>query len=176
MLVSESKPKTRYADDESLLARVMQPYKPHCQYLKRTSLEAEGDMDEGEYLTGRGEFCIPESCYIDDTGHFNAVEFNICYNQLMYYTIAKAVKEQAATMFQTWDMDMYWRRQLPDVLIVDFKSSFKRPLNSRSFSGEIEFIFSRMTRKFQYVNTLIRFNDDQRGYCEGAVGLAIINS
>jgi hypothetical protein len=26
---------------------------------------------------------IAESCYIDSTGHFNAVEFQICANQLM---------------------------------------------------------------------------------------------
>jgi hypothetical protein len=34
---------------------------------------------------------IPESCYIDDTGHFNAVEFNICFNQLAYVLFGKCV-------------------------------------------------------------------------------------
>lgn len=166
----------KYPDDPALLKRVMSPYKDHCQYMKTATLKAEGNLDEGESLTGNARFQIPESCYIDDTGHFNAVEFNICYNQLMYYTIAKAVKEQAAEMFSHWDMDMYWLRQLPDILIADFKSTFKRPLESKNFYGEIEFVASRSIRTFQYINTLIRFNDDGKGYCEGAVKLAIINS
>lgn len=166
----------KYPDDPSLLSRVLSPYKEHCQYLKSATLNAEGNLNNGEYLTGNAIFQIPESCYIDDTGHFNAVEFNICYNQLMYYTIAKAVKEQAAEMFRHWNMDMYWRRQLPDVLITDFRSCFKRPLESKHFYGEIEFVASRSIRSFQYINTLIRFTDDGKGYCEGAVKLAIINS
>lgn len=166
----------QFDDDPELLKRVMSPYKNQCQYLKETSLISEGEIADGEYLTGKATFSIPESCYIDDTGHFNAVEFNICYNQLMYYTIAKAVKEQAAQMFTTWDMEAYWRRQLPDILIVDFKSSFKRPLNSKRFYGQIEFVSSRSIKRFQYINTLIRFTDDEKGHCEGAVKLAIINS
>ncbi len=166
----------KYPDDPTLLKQVMKPYKDNCQYLKTTNLTTEGILSDGEYLTGNAQFSIPESCYIDDTGHFNAVEFNICYNQLMYYTIAKAVKEQAAEMFDDWDMETYWRRQLPDILIVDFKSSFKRPLNSNEFFGEIEFISSRAIKSFQYINTLIRFTDGENGYCEGAVKLAIINS
>jgi hypothetical protein len=166
----------KYSDDPVLRKRVMSPYKDHCQYMKNATLRAEGSFSDGEYLTGDAQFQIPESCYIDDTGHFNSVEFNICYNQLMYYTIAKAVKEQAAGMFSHWDMDMYWRRQLPDVLITEFRSNFKRPLESKKFYGEIEFLSSRSIRNFQYINTLIRFTDDGKGYCEGSVKLAIINS
>ena len=33
-------------------------------------------------------------CCIDDTGHFNSVEFHICYNQTLYYTVAKSVQER----------------------------------------------------------------------------------
>ena len=42
-------------------------------------------------ITGKGRFSIPESCYIDSTGHFNAVEFNICYNQLAYVLFAGCI-------------------------------------------------------------------------------------
>ncbi len=175
-VTNESPSSIKFADDPVLLERVMSPYKDHCKYMKAATLKAEGNFAEGEYLTGNANFQIPESCYIDDTGHFNAVEFNLCYNQLMYYTIAKAVKEQAAEMFSHWDMGMYWKRQLPDILIADFNSSFRRPLDSENFYGEIEFVASRSIRTLQYINTLIRFTDDGTGHCEGAVKLAIINS
>lgn len=165
-----------YPDDPVLRKRVLLPYKDHCQYLKSATLKAEGNVAEGEYLTGSAHFQIPKSCYIDDTGHFNAVEFNICYNQLMYYTIAKAVKEQGAEMFSHWDMAMYWRRQLPDIFITEFKSNFKRPLESNNFYGEIEFVAFRLIRNLQVISTLIRFTDDGRGYCEGSVKLAINNN
>ncbi|MGW6540873.1 FcoT family thioesterase [Streptomyces sp. NPDC055051] len=49
---------------------------------------------DGRPLTGSGMFTIPEPCYIDDTGHFNAVEFNICYNQLAYYTLAAMIRDR----------------------------------------------------------------------------------
>lgn len=67
-------------NDPSLLAQVLNPYKAHCKYLKSAQVTKEGDPHDGGRVIGRCEFSIPQSCYIDDTGHFNSVEFNICYN------------------------------------------------------------------------------------------------
>ena len=72
------------------LARVLVPYRDNCKYLKRIAFEylpasADVSPDQSEAsLTAHGDLCIAESCYIDSTGHFNAVEFQICVNQLMY--------------------------------------------------------------------------------------------
>ena len=78
-----------FASDEDLLPRVLTPYKDHCRYL----LTAEVSALPGGLSRVRSTFAIAESCYIDDTGHLNAVEVNIAYNQMMYYLVAKSVKE-----------------------------------------------------------------------------------
>ncbi|MET1254635.1 FcoT family thioesterase [Aliikangiella maris] len=176
MIVSESlREQIKFNDDPDLMAKVLTPYKDHCQYLKIATVTSEGNRENEEYLASSAMFQIPESCYIDDTGHFNSVEFNICYNQLMYYTIAKSIAENASPMFADWTMEKYWQKQLPDILIINFKSNFKRPINASRFSGEMEFIKTTFKKNIQFVNTIIRYWDDNNGYCEGAVDLAIVN-
>ena len=72
---------------------------------------------------------------IGDTGHFNSVEFNICYNQLIYYLIAKSVQEGLLPALRGWTLDDFWRSQLPDILITNFSSSFKRKMRGKRFFG-----------------------------------------
>ena len=65
------------------LSRVLKPYREHCCYLKSANFQHHktGGI---QGLTLHGQFSIDDSCYIDDTGHFNAVEYNICFNQIAY--------------------------------------------------------------------------------------------
>lgn len=163
-------------NDDILLAEVLKPYKAHCKYLKSAEVTQEGDPQDGGRVIGRCEFSIPESCYIDDTGHFNSVEFNICYNQMMYYVIAKSVKERLMASFQSWTMADYWAKQLPDIYIVNFESSFRRAMQSSKFWGEIEFTDIRMRSGMMYIVTKCRYWDEKDGNCSGNVKLAIVNS
>jgi hypothetical protein len=119
-----------WADDPTLRDEVLHVYHPHCRYL----LQAE--VGYGVPAVLRAEFEIDESCYIADTGHFNAVEFNICYNQMLYYLVAKLTKEGAGP-FGVWSPDDFRVRQLPDFLIVDFQSRFRRAIRGRRFRGEL---------------------------------------
>ena len=80
---------------------ILKPYRKHAQYLKSAELThfqdkcscATKGKDAG-LITAKGRFSIPESCYIDDTGHFNAVEFNICFNQLAYVCLRQVPGSQ----------------------------------------------------------------------------------
>ncbi|MEU6018370.1 FcoT family thioesterase [Streptomyces sp. NPDC047515] len=164
-----------HATDEQLLARVLQPYKDHCKYLKSARVTAEGTAGTG--VTAHCTFEIPESCYIDDTGHLNAVEITICYNQMMYYTVAAAIQWGILEAFEGWTMDDFWKRQLPDILIARFASKFRRPVTPRSFSGAIEF------RSVQHrspggaaplliAETAYRYHDAEGGRCDGEATLA----
>src|SRR5688572_6040661 len=100
--------------EPNLIATLLEPYRPQCKYLK--SAVVEDARPGAEYLVtapgtrsadaalgsarpgaevqpvrARGEFRIQESFYIADTGHFNAVEFNVCYNQLAYVLIGQCI-------------------------------------------------------------------------------------
>lgn len=90
--------------EADLLKEVLIPYKENCRYLQHASLEylpsdpTSSIQDERKILLlAKGRFSVSHSCYIADTGHFNAVEFNICYNQLAYYFIAACIQHQLLT-------------------------------------------------------------------------------
>jgi hypothetical protein len=161
--------------DNALLDDVLLPYKENCRYLK-TALVERDDDERG--LSVYCTFEIPESCYIEDTGHFNAVEFNICYNQMAYYLIAKAVQESLIEPFTAWSMADYWERQLPDILIADFQSKFRRPIHSGAFAGSLRFgkvLQRKGERPLIIIGTECEFSDSSGGRAEGVVKLAITN-
>ena len=161
--------------DEELLARVLVPYRAPCKYLKAAQVTAEAGL-----TSAHCEFAVPGSWYIDDTGHLNAVEVNIAYNQMMYYLVAKSVKEGLLSGFDTWTLDDFWRHQLPDILIARFTGNFRRPVNPRSFRGEMR--FRSVTRRspgggspFLHAETSYRYWDADRGRCDGEATLAFVN-
>lgn len=166
---------TRYENDRALLARVLECYKPHCRYLRSMTVTAGG-----ERLSGTGTFEIAESCYIDDTGHLNAVEVNICYNQMLYHVVATAVRHRAGPVFGTWTMEDFWRRRLPDILIARYEASFTRPIDPRRFHGEFSadrLVQRRLrpdTAPLVSLETTFRYWDDNGGAVAGAARIAIV--
>ncbi|GAB3695228.1 FcoT family thioesterase [Actinocorallia lasiicapitis] len=173
---------TQYPNDEELLTRVMTPYRPkNCVYLKEALVTVEGEPLENGRIYASCRFEIPESCYIDDTGHFNSVEFNICYNQMAYYLIAKSIKEGLVHPFSQWSMDEFWSHQLGDILITDFRSMFRTQMRGRFFRGEIEIVEtvawdgSDLRDSLVVVRTKCRYWDDFGGDSRGEVSAAITN-
>ena len=121
------------------IRRMLTPYRRHAQYLLHAQITSITPTP-----ISKGTFSIPESCYIDATGHFNAVEFNICYNQLAYVSIGKLLMDGAlCAAFPNWnrrvrlDFDTYLQRQLSSMLIVKMESRFLKPMNSQLFWGGI---------------------------------------
>jgi FcoT-like thioesterase domain len=166
-----------YPTDRELLSQVLRPYRVHCQYLRTAVLEVAQD----QLPTVSGDFEIGESCYIDDTGHFNAVEFNICYNQLIYYLIAKSVQEGLLPALRGWTLDDFWRSQLPDILITNFSSSFKRKMRGKRFFGSVSVADvvrldkSAWWKPLIVLRTSCRFWDEPGGLSVGKVTIAITN-
>ncbi|MBA0049950.1 hypothetical protein E0L36_03260 [Streptomyces sp. AJS327] len=169
-----------FEHDGALLEQVLRVYKPHCRYLTSTTVTAKGDpAREGGQVSVRGTFHIPESCYIDDTGHFNSVEFNLCFNQMIYFIMAKSIKERLIAAFDSWDMDDYWTRQLPDMFIVDFRSSFRRAMRGRNFWGQLD-IVNVVQRDggngpLLILGTTCRYGEDESAACHGSIRLALKN-
>jgi hypothetical protein len=160
-----------------LLAQVLEVYVPACRYLR----SAEAFEAEAGSVGFRCALAIPESFYIRSTGHFNAVEFNLCYNQMMYHGVARMVADRLAAPFDAWSLPDYWARQLADFLIVDFRSSFHQGIDAASFSGELVFDRIRSVpggrnwRPMVALDTSCRFWDDDSGRAEGTVRVMITN-
>lgn len=166
-----------FEHDKDLCNNVLAAYFEHTRYLKTAKVSKLEENELTNRVSSICSFSIPESCYINDTGHFNSVEFNICYNQMMYYTIACATKNNLMGLVDDWSMDDFFKKQLPDILIVNFQSKFKRPVNAREFTGEIEFLSSKLVRRGKpvlYIKTNCQFYDENNGFCSGSVDLAIV--
>jgi (3R)-3-[(carboxylmethyl)amino]fatty acid synthase len=172
-----------YPTDEELMARVLRCYRPNCRYLTAMTVSVTGSGDSKDVtVRGFADLAIGESCYIDETGHLNAVEVNIAYNQMCYYVVAKSVQERLGPVFSTWTMDDYWRRQLPDILITSLVSRFRRPIDRSRFCGGFELGPARQRRltpagpPLIALPTVFRFWDDRDGCADGEVAIAIVSS
>ncbi|MBP5971286.1 hypothetical protein HW132_00690 [Brasilonema sp. CT11] len=169
---------------QDLLDVFLEPYKENCKYLKKAQfqdketsrlIKKSNSENQGLWFI-QADFSIPESCYIADTGHFNSVEFNICYNQLFYILIAYLVKNHLLEVMKDWNLETYKRRQLSDFLIVNFSSTFKKPINSRNFQGTLSINKYSARSKLIMLKTSCTFYDNNGGWSEGDVTIAILNS
>jgi len=157
---------------DEFLARVLAPYKPHCRYLKTAIV----DHGEGWPLCRiSGTFEIPESCYIDDTGHLNAVEVNICYNQMLYTLYAIGIDRGLIPAMRDLTLDKYLQRQLPDVLIHKIDMAFRSPIEPRRFSGRITFEDAIDRRRFILFPSSCAFWDERGGRADGTVSVIFDN-
>lgn len=160
--------------DKELLEVFLAPYKADCQYLKRALFYYPLEDTSNENLGFiKGDFEIIDSCYIDDTGHFNSVEFNICYNQIFYILIAYLVKNRLLPEMGDWDLEMYKRRQLSDFLITKFSSTFRKPVNSNAFQGMLSINKCAARGGLINVKTSCAFYDEN-GWSEGDVTVYIV--
>ena len=135
--------------DNKLIKQVLKPYFKHSTYLKSAEIKS---VNADSLVTARGSFSIENSCYIDDTGHFNAVEFNICFNQLAYVVVAKCLESGIfAELNPKWaqgcpeTLEGFFEDQLAALMIIKLESKFLKPLNSDSF--EAIFTVNKLTVK-----------------------------
>ncbi len=154
--------------------KVLIPYHDHCHYLKKVSFKEDKD-NQANSIVAEGEFSIMESCYIDDTGHFNSVEYNICYNQLTYMFLAYTIKNGMVPELQHYSLDLFFEKQLSHILIIEFHSHFKSPINARHFFAAFGIKEIAHKTNFTLVKTYCNFNDNDNGKSTGEVTLAILH-
>lgn len=159
---------------ENLLATVLEPYSfKGCRYL----LDAVSQSDSCSVLA-QGSFAITESCYIRSTGHFNAVELVLCFNQLAYSAFAPAIANEVIPAFWGWTLDDYVKHQLSSMYIRTSSARFIRPINAEKFYARLHChdlqIVERSVRYLR-VPCDIEFFDDNGGAATGHFELAALN-
>lgn len=157
-----------------VVEQILTPYKREAVYLQ--SAVVDPNVRGKEVVAAHGEFVIPSSCYIADTGHFNAVEFNICYNQLAYVLLGQCVLSSLLPALEIATFEEYRRRQLPDFLILRLESSFRQAIDPRGFKGTVAVRSSKRKMSMLLIDTAVRFSDAQGGSSEGEVLLGVIDS
>lgn len=169
------------AISDKFVADILSPYKPHARYLKSAEITRFRDKSpadtKGPLVTAAGRFAIPESCYIDDTGHFNAVEFNICFNQLAYVMFGKCIEAGIMHRLRSEDVKVlslpeYKRKQLPSMVIVSIESRYYKQLDSSDFRAELTIDKISSVGAAWFFFTSISFADAQGVKAKGSVVLA----
>lgn len=160
--------------DSELLDRTTLPYRSKgAIYLQSATVTK---LDSG--LEVEGNHRIVESAYIDDTGHFNAAEFIISYNQMVYVGLATAIRDQIIPALAGWSMDDYWERQLPDVLITKMNTRFRSAIDPRDYHARLtisEFEYRNRRQPVLLFDTEVRFWDGGGGEASGDGQIALKN-
>ncbi|GLS25304.1 FcoT family thioesterase [Marinibactrum halimedae] len=156
---------------QSFKARVLSPYRDHCRYLKEAVFSATST--KATEMLMEGEFAIADSCYIDDTGHFNAVEFNICFNQIAYTHLAYCIKHHLIEELNDYDISSFFQKQLSNFLIVNISSQYLSELNAKYFKGLFGIHSIRKRSQYTFMKTYCEFEDEHKGRAKGEVTLAI---
>jgi hypothetical protein len=161
---------------EAFVADNQRPNPPNAKYQQAAQITQVRDPEcraKGvPILTAAGRFSIPLSCYIDDTGHFNAVEFNICYNQLAYVMFGKCFETGIVPKLCFLTPGDYLRHQLQSCFIVSLESRFLKQLKSDAFRGELFLNKLSWVGGVLFCFTTIAFADCEAVKAQGAVVLA----
>jgi hypothetical protein len=172
------------------LQKVLRPYLGfETDYLKSAELQSHCNDDSFEIgdpiFKMKGHYEINDSCYIQSTGHFNAAEFIMCFNQLAYLSIAETIKTRcfSDTDFQGIKPTFkekygqvsegdFFEKQLSSMLIIKSDMTFKRPIHAASFYAELSInrVFYRQGTFF--ADTICVFNDHKNGHAEGSILMA----
>jgi hypothetical protein len=164
---------------DDLVQSILTPYRTECQYLKKLWIDRHDEPDAastavGGAIVGRGQFSIPESFYIADTGHFNAVEFTLCFNQIGYAFLAYCFDHKLLPSISGVDLAYYRRQQLGGILIAQLSSTYRRPMRAASFWGEFSLTGTIEKKTLWLLETRIRYWDDGDGQSEGNVLAALL--
>lgn len=135
---SETRTSVRTRVSESSMHLALNPYTPECRYLKSAQKVISSEVPD---IVLNAEFSIPKSFYIESTGHFNAVEANICLNQMSYLLFAEFVAQRFTHPFWeklgTFDLEEFKEKQLAKMFIISLSSRFRKSLDARAFPGRI---------------------------------------
>lgn len=173
--------------DPIFMDQILGPYRPTgTDYLKSARVTQSCLWDDGQdadtILTLEGRYSIPSSCYIQSTGHFNAVEFLICYNQLAYTAFGYVVKSRmldsddlvntsdaSRERFSKLSYNDYIEQQLSSMFILKAATRFKKVISADDFTGEL-----KLTKFFYrggacFATSVCSFRDDTGGHADGEV-------
>ncbi|MEM4254530.1 MAG: FcoT family thioesterase [Candidatus Woesearchaeota archaeon] len=152
---------------KSTLDAILEPYKPAARYLKSAELE---------YPKITGVFEISQPCYVDSTGHFNAVDLLICYNQLSYAGFAEAGQMGVIPELGIIPLEEFRQLQLQNMLIAHVdKMRFKKPISAKQIHGAVtvEKIIPAKMNSLYFFKTAYNF---ENGKATGEIDLAHIRT
>ena len=93
----------------------------------------------GEVTKLLAQFSIKESCYLSPgSGHFNAVEAIMCFNQMLYVELLAGIEKKMFPFYLHISPDEFNQNRRKVYLLEFEKIKFKKQINNNSFYGFVE--------------------------------------
>ncbi|GED98576.1 FcoT family thioesterase [Gordonia crocea] len=168
---------TPQADDRrELITRATAPYAATgCRFLQQ--LQVNGDA--AGTIHARASLALTEAVGREGPPLLSPVEFLICYNQMLYGTLATIIADRLHPALASWTLDDFWQRQLPNVVIHHATTSIAEPLDARSLHGSltIERISDRLIkRRTLLIDTTVGLTDPTGRIATGSIEVALTDS
>jgi hypothetical protein len=163
---------------DAFVTDILAPYRADARYLKSASITHISDTSSGSdtrqsaLMRGIGRFAIADSCYLDGAAYFNAVEFNICYNQLAYVLFGKCIESGILQKLSFLTFADYKAHQLPSWLIASIESRYLKRLETRDFHGYLSLDRAAPVGGAWFFFTTMTFSDAEGIKAKGSVVLA----
>lgn len=142
------------------IERFLAVYKPQARYLKSAELD---------FPMATGNFEVQSSSYGQDTGHLNAADLLICYNQLAYVLVGQAWVDGQLPSLEHIAIETSF--QLEKTFIVGMDDiRFRKIIDPSGFQGLVKIDKMRKTRSAYFLQTHYDF---ALGSAVGNIDLAI---
>lgn len=162
-------------------------YRPECQYVKDAWLEYPDGYDpsrlidnesEKTFFRAHGQFSIPASFYVkqsDASGeyaalrHFNAVDANICFNQLAYVMLLEGCDKNLLNLCDLGfhPDDSRSRRSMVNMMISKINTTFVRPIAPNDFEGWVAARKIYKRKDLPFIDIEFQFEDKKGGLAVG---------
>lgn len=151
---------------KEVIDAMLAPYYPQCRYLKKAELD---------FPRMRSQFSINETIYAPhDTGHFNAIEALMCYNQMSFVFFASALEKGLIETARAVSLEKFTEYQVKSCLLAKIGNiKFRSFINAEEFTGEIELRKIPKRKNNHFATTDFRFYDKDGGRAEGDAMLVL---
>jgi hypothetical protein len=134
---------THNVHSRQIIDAILEPYRPECRHLTAIEYgESKREENTPSEISAIAHFRIEPSWYIRSTGHFNAVDAVLCFNQMGY----ACIDQYFSTKLDESDhhlLDTYRARRLNDMVIARMDLSFRKPITSSCVDASIHIVKAR---------------------------------
>jgi hypothetical protein len=128
--------KNKQQVDSDRIKKILKPY--WTPFIKDSYISKNKDQ-----IFLQSNLGVDSPWYCDSTGHMNAVELTLAFNQMMYVSIGQSLVLGWIPGLKGLGEDYFMQKYWPDFLITKNESIFKAPLNVSSFCGTLRIKKSR---------------------------------
>lgn len=161
--------------EPQLIEKILEKYaQKNCAYLKQAAVTVSSGALSMENSQLAGEFSVLSPVHIQCGSHFNAVEFFICANQMIYVLSGHFAHQGLLKIqHQSIDFDAFIARRETCYIARVKEVKFASVIDSLEFYGEVTIQRERDRSGKKYIEAKLRFFDNHEGYAEGVMSLVM---